>query len=183
MAVPPRSGATRSLAPERWARCRIGWALLSGSLRPDAGPVQPQRSSRTRMVLLRSELRAGSQALSPDPLPAKAVMGPCRTSARAGDRHGAGPVNAREYPCLTAHRHAAATTGAADQEPGSVRAETVCDRPVRRVISTNGFEVVEVCPVWCIGVAAPLARRSVEMTSTVSRCRAIGIDKRIAALT
>ena len=25
-------------------------------------------------------------------------MGPCRSSARTGDRHGAGPVSPREYP-------------------------------------------------------------------------------------
>ena len=43
-----------------------------------------------------------------------------------------------------------------------------------RMISTDVFEVVGVRPVPCIGVAARIAAplpRSMEATSTVSRCR------------
>jgi hypothetical protein len=64
--------------------------------------------------------------------------------------------------------------------------ETVRARLVRRMISTDVFEVVGVCPVQCIGVAAriaaPLLQRSVEMASTVSRSRATGTDHGIIAL-
>jgi len=64
--------------------------------------------------------------------------------------------------------------------------ETVRARLVRRMISTDVFEVVGVCPVQCIGVAAriaaPLLQRAVEMASTVSRSRATGTDHGIIVL-